>query len=122
VIGADEKSKKGGKEESKTAEAKSEEAKVYEMGPDVQSPKLLHVVEPEFDPKSETAFTSGVVRMEVVVTSRGGVRSPKVLAGINDAQNKKAIEAAEKWKFKPGTREGKPVNVRVVVEVQFHLL
>src|SRR4051794_22838127 len=81
--GADEKNKNRGKEESKAAEeTKSEEPKVYEIGTDVQSPKLLHVVEPEFDPKSETAFTSGVVRMEIVVTSEGGVRSPKVLAGI----------------------------------------
>jgi TonB family protein len=122
AFGADDNQSKSKAESTKAEAAKSEDGKVYEIGPDVQSPKLLHVVEPEFDPKSETAFTSGVVRLQVVVTTEGNIRDPKVLAGINDTQNKKAIEAAEKWKFKPGTREGKPVNVRVVIELQFHLL
>jgi TonB family protein len=105
-----------------TSKDREEDAKVYDIGPDVQPPKLVHVVEPEFDPKSEEAFTSGVVRMQIVITTEGNVKDPKVVAGLNERQNDKAIEAVKKWRFKPALRQNKPVNVKVTVEVSFHLL
>lgn len=101
---------------------KEQDSKVYEIGPEIQPPKLVHVVEPEFDPKSEEAFNSGVVKMQIVITNDGAVKDPKVLSGINERQDGKAMEAVKKWIFKPATRSGKPVNVRVSVEVSFHLL
>ena len=102
---------------------KEQDTKIYEIGQDdVEPPKLIHVVEPTFDPKSEEAFNSGVVRMQIIVTNEGGVRDPKVLSGINERQNKKAMDAVKQWVFKPATRIGKPVNVRATVEVTFHLL
>jgi protein TonB len=33
----------------------------------------------------------------------------------------KAIEAVKQWRFRPGTRDGKPV-VAAAIEVNFHLL
>lgn len=102
--------------------AKDNSETVYDIGGDVQPPKLVHVVEPAFDPKSEEAFTSGVVRIRIVVTLEGGVRDPKVIAGLNDRQDKKAVEAVTQWRFKPAQRQGEPVNVRATVEVNFHLL
>ncbi len=32
------------------------------------------------------------------------------------------MEALKQWRFQPGTKEGKSVNVRVTIEVAFHLL
>ena len=107
----------------KSAEDKSKETeKVYDIGGEVQSPKLIHVVEPEFDPKSEDAFTTGVVKIQVIVTSKGEVKDPKILSGTSAQQSKKATDAVLQWRFKPGLLNGKPVNVRATVEVNFHLL
>jgi TonB family protein len=36
--------------------------------------------------------------------------------------DEKAIEAVTQWKFKPGTKEGKPVAVQAQIEVTFRLL
>jgi periplasmic protein TonB len=36
--------------------------------------------------------------------------------------DEKAIEAVEKWKFKPGLLNGRPVNVQATIEVNFRLL
>ncbi len=105
------------------AEDQNKEAeKVYDIGGDVQAPKLIHVVEPEFDPKSEDAFTTGAVKIQIVITAKGEVRNPKVLTGNSAQQNKKAADAVLQWRFKPGQLNGKPVSVRATVEVNFHLL
>jgi TonB family protein len=108
-----------GKHETQTKEVKEQ---IYEIGGDVEAPKLIHVVEPEFNPKSEEAFVSGTIKLQIVVTKEGSVKDPKILTGPNERQDKAAIDAVMKWRFKPGLKKGEPVNVRATVEVNFHLL
>jgi periplasmic protein TonB len=36
--------------------------------------------------------------------------------------DEKAIEAVRQWKFKPGMKDGKPIAVQVLVDVNFRLL
>ena len=36
--------------------------------------------------------------------------------------DEKAIEAVKQWKFKPGTKDGKPAATQVQVEMSFRLL
>lgn len=96
--------------------------KIYDIGGDVLPPKLIHVVEPQFNPKSEEAYVSGTIKIQVVITKNGGVKDPKVLTGKNERQDKAATDAVAQWRFKPASRNGEPVNVRATVEVNFHLL
>jgi TonB family protein len=103
-------------------QTKDVKEQIYDIGGDVESPKLIHVVEPEFNPKSEEAFVSGTIKLQIVVTKEGSVKDPKVLAGPNQRQDKAAIDAVMKWRFRPGLKKGEPVNVRATVEVNFHLL
>jgi TonB family protein len=98
------------------------EDKVYEVGGEVKSPKLVHYVEPAFSPKSKEAYVEGTVKLSTIVTKAGDTTSPQVLSGLNAEEDRTAIEALKQWKFEPGTRNGRPVNVRVTVEINFHLL
>ena len=96
--------------------------KVYEPGGDVKRPKLVHYVEPEFSPKSKEAFVEGTVKISTVVTSQGVATSYHVVSGLNAEEDRTAVEALKQWTFQPGTKSGQPVNVRVTVEIDFHLL
>jgi TonB family protein len=96
--------------------------KIYEPGGDVKSPKLVHYVEPEFSPSSKEAFVEGTVKLSTVVTREGVPTNLRVTSGLNAEEDRTAIEAVKQWKFQPGTKGGQPVNVRVTVEVTFHLL
>lgn len=110
------------KHDAQTKPVKDVKEQIYDVGGDVEAPKLIHVVEPEFNPKSEEAFVSGTIKMQIVVTKDGSVKDPKILAGPNKRQDEAAIDAVMKWRFKPGLKKGEPVNVRATVEVNFHLL
>jgi TonB family protein len=65
----------------------------------------------------------GNVELEAVVRTDGTVGDISVLKsldqkyGLDDA----AVSAAKQWVFKPGTKDGKPVNVRVVLVLTFRL-
>ena len=48
----------------------------------------------------------------------------KRLDGVSESATLKlnaAVQAMKKWEFEPGTKEGKPVDVLVSVEMTFNL-
>jgi len=56
------------------------------------------------------------------VDEKGNPRELKVIRPLGLGLDQKAIEAVEKWKFKPGMKDGKPVAVQATIEVNFRLL
>lgn len=97
-------------------------AEVYEPGGAVKAPKLVHYVEPAFSSESREAFIEGVVKISTIVTTEGRPSDSRVLSGLNAEEDRTAVEALKQWRFQPGTKDGKPVNVKVTIEVAFHLL
>lgn len=97
-------------------------AEIYEPGPTVKGPKLIHYVEPEFSANSKEAFVEGVVKVSTVVTTEGTASNCQIVHGLNAEEDKTALKALKLWRFQPGTKDGKPVNVRVTVEIEFHLM
>lgn len=57
-----------------------------------------------------------------MVDERGMVRDVAVTAPLGMGLDEKAIDAVRKWRFRPGTRDGKAVPVWAAVEVMFRLL
>lgn len=103
-------------------QTKSETDPVYEPGGDVTRPKLLHSVEPAFSTKSNEAFVEGTVTVSAVVNTHGTLTDVHVLKGLGSTQDQSALDALKEWRFEPGSKDGKPVNVRVKIQVEFHLL
>jgi len=89
---------------------------VYRIGGDVRVPQLIFTPLP-LDPRPTEV--SGTVVVSLIVTSKGDIENIKVLSPLSSEQEARAIEAARKYKFKPSTKNGKPVSVRVMVEVNF---
>jgi protein TonB len=101
---------------------KSPDEPVYEPGGDVKPPKLIHYVEPEFSPSSKEAFVEGTVKISTVVTREGKPTECRISSGLNSEEDRTAVEALKQWTFHPGTKNDKPVKVRITVEIGFHLL
>lgn len=58
----------------------------------------------------------------VEVDPNGRARNPRVVRSLGLGLDEKAIEAVQKWKFRPGYKDGQPVTVSATIEVNFRLL
>ena len=86
------------------------------------APVVLFQVEPEFSEEARKAKLQGVVMLSGEVDTNGRLRNIRVTRGLGLGLEEKAIEAVKQWRFRPGTRDGKPVVSAAAIEVNFHLL
>ncbi len=94
----------------------------YKIGGGVSAPSVLYKVEPEYSEEARKAKFQGTVVLFVVVDEKGNPRDLKVIRPLGLGLDQKAIEAVEKWKFRPGMKDGHPVPVQATIEVNFRLL
>jgi len=91
------------------------------VGGDVKPPVVLERVEPLYTEEARKARVQGVVILEAVVDEKGVVRNVKILKPLGMDLDKAAVTAVKQWKFKPGTKNGKPVPVVFNLTVSFRL-
>ena len=80
-------------------------------------PACIDCPPPLYDDAARAAKYQGTIVLSVVVTPDGRSDSILVLKGAPFLLNKQAMEAVQKWKFKPAEKDGKPVRVRVPIEI-----
>lgn len=95
---------------------------VFRVGGGVTAPALLFKVEPEYSEEARKAKYQGTVVLYVEVDPAGKARNLRVVKSLGLGLDEKAIEAVNKWRFRPGYKDGKPVTVAATIEVNFRLL
>jgi periplasmic protein TonB len=95
---------------------------VYRVGGGVSQPSVIFKVDPEYSEEARKAKYSGTVMLAVIVDTEGHARDIHVVKSLGMGLDEKAMEAVEKWKFKPGMKGGQAVNVKATIEVNFRLL
>jgi periplasmic protein TonB len=94
----------------------------FHVGGGVTMPVPLYRPEPEYSEEARKAKYQGTVVLYGIVDPSGKTRDLKVMRSLGLGLDEKAIEAVQKWRFRPGTKDGKPVPVYVSIEVNFRLL
>lgn len=94
----------------------------YKIGGGVSAPVPIYKPEPEYSEEARKAKFQGTVMLFIVVDEKGNPRDLKVVRPLGLGLDQKAIEAVQKWKFRPGMKDGKPVPVQATIEVNFRLL
>jgi len=61
--------------------------------------------------------TAAVVGIDCVVTEEGKIGTASVADSPDARLNDVALRALRQWQFKPGTKDGKPVAVRIFVQI-----
>ena len=94
----------------------------YRIGGGVSAPVPVFRPEPEYSEEARKAKWQGAVLLSLVVDEDGTPKDIKVVRSLGLGLDQKAIEAVQKWRFKPGLKDGKPVPVSANIEVNFRLL
>jgi TonB family protein len=87
-----------------------------------RAPRLIEKVEPEYTQEALEANLTGTVVLDVEVGTNGRAQVVQVKKGLGLGLDEKAAEAVQQWKFEPAIRDGQPVAVKAVVEVNFRPL
>jgi TonB family protein len=103
--------------------ANGQDATVYAPGNGVSLPRVVTEVKPTYTPEARKAGIEGNVVLLAVVLSDGTVGDVTVCESLDTkfGLDRQAVNAAKHWVFKPGMKDGKPVAVRVQIELTFNL-
>jgi TonB family protein len=86
---------------------------------DVVPAKGEHKAEVKFTNFAERDRVKGMVLLRMVVDAEGVPRRIAIVQPLGYGLDERAVEAMAKWRFAPGTREGKAVATGVVVAQDF---
>jgi len=95
---------------------------VYRIGGGVSQPIPIYRPDPDYSEEARKAKYQGTVILAIVVDEKGNPRDVRVVKPLGLGLDQKAIEAVEKWRFRPGMKDGHPVKVMAQIEVNFRLL
>ncbi len=84
-------------------------------------PVLLYQVPPEYTEEARRAGRQGAVLLAVEVDESGSPASIQVVRSLETGLDRKAIEAVQKWRFRPAMAGTEAVRAVVQVEVRFQL-
>jgi protein TonB len=106
-----------------TLAAQGSAPQVYTPGDGVSLPVPVTRVIPQYTPEARDARIEGTVVLDCVVLADGTVGDVSVARSLDSVLglDQQAVNASKQWTFKPGTKDGKPVAVRVQIEINFTL-
>jgi protein TonB len=93
----------------------------FRVGGGVSAPIVVYRIEPNYSEDARRARYQGSVVLSAIVRKDGSIEILKVLRGLGLGLDENAVEALKKWKFRPGTRSGEPVDVALNIEINFAL-
>src|SRR5436309_3834877 len=91
------------------------------VGGDVKAPVAINKVDPVYPEVARKARISGIVIVECTISRAGDVTDIHVLKPLPFGLDQAAVDAVKRWKFKPGTLNGQPVDVIFNLTVNFKL-
>jgi TonB family protein len=94
---------------------------ILHVGKGVTAPQPLFAPDPDYSDVARSAKFQGNVVMNAIVGPDGRIHSLALVRCAGLGLDERAVEKILSWKFKPATKDGKPVAVEVSVEVSFHL-
>jgi TonB family protein len=94
---------------------------VYKVGGGISAPQAISAPDPDYTEEARRAKKQGTCVLWLIVDAAGRPRDIKVVRGLGLGLDAKALEAVQQWRFQPALKDGKPVDVQISVEVEFHL-
>jgi TonB family protein len=94
---------------------------IQRIGSSVSAPVVLSSPEAEYSEEAKWEQYQGICLISLIVDAQGMPQYIQVVRKLDYGLSEKAIEAVNKFRFKPAMKNGKPVPVKISVEIEFHL-
>ena len=92
----------------------------HKIGDDgVKAPVLIKEVKPSYTADAMRRQVQGRVEVEAIVLADGTVGDVTVKESLDPELDEQAVKATKQWEFRPGTKDGTPVDVVVRIELTF---
>lgn len=92
------------------------------LGRNMTPPSPIYQPEPPYSKQARMHNIEGTVVITIVIGTDGNVTDAQLKSNpLGWGLDQEALKTVRTWKFRPATRDGKPVAVRVIVEVTFRL-
>jgi TonB family protein len=86
-----------------------------------KNPTVKRDVKPRYPIQAMQDHLQGSVLMEAVIDETGAVIAARVIKSVRPDLDAEALGAAREWQFTPAMLDGRPVRVRVQIELDFRL-
>jgi TonB family protein len=84
-------------------------------------PTILYKEKAKYTEEARQNKVQGTVMLSAIFTADGRITGIRVIRGLPDGLTEKAIEAAQKIRFQPATKNGVAISVRANLEFNFAL-
>jgi TonB family protein len=85
----------------------------------LSTPVALSKVDPAYPADMMKDRIEGIVTLYAIIHADGSVGEIRLLHGFNERLNENAKIALSRWKFRPATKNGEPVEMEAVVQIPF---
>ncbi|HEY1304724.1 MAG TPA: energy transducer TonB [Vicinamibacterales bacterium] len=88
----------------------------------VTAPKLITGGKPTYTSEAMLARIGGIegtVVLQIDVLTDGTVGTVALVKSLDPKLDQSAAKSVKQWRYEPGTRDGRPVVVRIIVEYPF---
>jgi periplasmic protein TonB len=93
---------------------------LFAQGPQTTPPRAVHTVDPKYSADALQVAKDKVILVMVTVPADGIPTNVKIAKGVRPDVDNAVVDAVQKWRFEPATRDGKPVEATITVQVDFH--
>ena len=100
----------------------SPEGSPMRVGRGVAAPAIVYKRDPEYSDAARRVKFQGTVILNVVVDTTGHVSDASIVRPLFHGLDQNAIAAVQLWRFRPGTKDGRPVKVQATLEITFRLM
>ena len=94
---------------------------VFRVGGGITAPVVIQKVDPQYSEEARKARYQGTVVLEAIVRRDGTCDIQRIVRSLGFGLDENAIQALKQWRFRPGMRNGVPVDVSLNIEVNFNL-
>jgi TonB family protein len=94
---------------------------VKKVGGPVHAPTTMFSPDPAYNAVAVAFRFQGKLVLSGVVDTDGWMKQVQIASPVGFGLDERGVAAAQTWRFAPATQDGKPVPVRITIEINFHI-